>query len=190
LTEFHVGGRSEAVTNRYPMPFHIPLFAIPNREIDTLFSNTQVLSGTEIGYDEQKRPFNPRQYMFGYSLQCGRFLDSLTGVKGISQTISESLASSAREIPIPEDAKVLFPQLNLAASFPPTFMTHGTNDTAVLVDESRYFSKQLTELGVENILVEVQGGDHGFDFGVKADDADPIYYQLRRIGPWLKTKLE
>jgi len=50
----------------------------------------------------------------------------------------------------------------MTASFPPTLLQHGVDDSVVPVEESRYTTEQLQKLGVPVIYREVTGAEHGY----------------------------
>lgn len=97
-----------------------------------------------------------------YLLQEGLFLDVLTGQTGLSASLA-LLEASARDAALPEDARPLFPHLAVDGTWPPTYLVHGSLDTAVPVSESREMVKLLKSNGVAYELVEVEGAGHGFD---------------------------
>lgn len=84
---------------------------------------------------------------------------------------------------IPAPTKRLIPQLCMDATFPPTYLCHGLQDTSVLPDESIRTYDQLRELGVPVELSLVEGEGHGFDWG--REDEPHIKPELDRISEFL-----
>lgn len=141
-------------------------------------------------------PANPRMYLVRLYLQLGTALDYITGQHGPS--LSESLRSL---LPLDEDLSPqeksallashvpthlhgIFPQLLFRSSskpFPPTFMVHGTADTAVPISESRnIYSLVLSSPSLSSSspsssnsakarLVQVRGAEHSFDYSPSAE---------------------
>lgn len=64
---------------------------------------------------------------------------------------------------IPTKHLPLFPQFNVDASWPPTLLIHGSEDTSVPVNESKRMFELLQEAGVLSRLTIVEGEDHLFD---------------------------
>ncbi|EXJ71805.1 uncharacterized protein A1O5_05615 [Cladophialophora psammophila CBS 110553] len=56
--------------------------------------------------------------------------------------------------------------------FPPTIFATGTADHFIDPDCSRRMYEELRRLRVSTKLVTVEGGDHGFDFGIDEEDAN------------------
>jgi acetyl esterase/lipase len=55
------------------------------------------------------------------------------------------------------------PLYNISADYPPTMLLHGDKDNDVPYEQSVMMAKALDRSGVENELVIVPGGGHGFD---------------------------
>jgi acetyl esterase/lipase len=117
-------------------------------------------------------PANPRMALAVLFLQQATWLDYYTG----DHTLSERLRSaSSRESVLSEHvSKELFPQFQITNSFPPTLLVHGTDDTGVLLEESRHLQSLLEKAGVKSTLTEVEGKEHLFDH---VPDADTAYGQ-------------
>ncbi|KZP20822.1 alpha/beta-hydrolase, partial [Athelia psychrophila] len=101
-----------------------------------------------------------RMVLFAWFLQTGKFVDHLSGIAGLSETLSV-LPNTEREAAIPSIVAKLFPQLHITAQFPPSVFIHGDADVLVPVNESKYTHEQLKKVGVESELFIVSGGDHG-----------------------------
>ncbi|KAF6831650.1 hypothetical protein CMUS01_07267, partial [Colletotrichum musicola] len=54
------------------------------------------------------------------------------------------------------------PARNITASFPPTFIVHGQEDTMVSIDLSRALFRELQEKGVRSAMREIPGEEHTF----------------------------
>lgn len=59
----------------------------------------------------------------------------------------------------------------LTTPYPPTYQIMGTADWLFKLDQMTAFADLLTEQGVENRAVVVEGGVHGFDTGCVLGDA-------------------
>ena len=116
-------------------------------------------------------PANPRMLLARLYIQLGVFIDYYTGqhdpslTNTLRQTLStpESNAESSM-CHIPERLRSLFPQFGVDSNWPPTFLLHGTNDTAVPVAESRHMQALLRNAGVSVKLLEFEGKEHSFDY--------------------------
>ncbi|OLL26591.1 hypothetical protein NEOLI_003817 [Neolecta irregularis DAH-3] len=73
----------------------------------------------------------------------------------------------------------LVPTKIIDASYPPTFVMHGSADTIVPVSESKTFVSSLINSGAEHVFVEVPGAEHDFDW----EETDKFYdnYLLKAI---------
>jgi acetyl esterase/lipase len=65
--------------------------------------------------------------------------------------------------------------------YPPTFILHGTGDTAVPVEQSYKFAKKLRELGVEVDERYKDGGEHCFENKIEVSLCTASW------GNWLTT---
>jgi acetyl esterase/lipase len=95
-------------------------------------------------------------------LQEGLFLDYLTGDRGFSERLRQLNEPAVTDVP--QQHHVLFPEAGLNSSFPPTCLVHGTEDSAVLIEESRTLQDRLRAVGVSCRLFEVDGAEHSFDY--------------------------
>lgn len=66
------------------------------------------------------------------------------------------------------------PEQNVSLGYPPTMLLHGTADTDVPYDQSVRMAAALTEAGIENHLISIAGGGHGFDNGKRKSDPDVL----------------
>jgi acetyl esterase/lipase len=68
---------------------------------------------------------------------------------------------------------------------PPTWIVHGSKDTAVAMDDSRAFVEKCGRLGVGEVrLCEREGMEHGFDIEMKEDEEE----WLKEGVAWLQGK--
>ena len=137
-------------------------------------------------------PANPRMLLARLYLQLGVFIDYYTGQHNpsLSNTLRQALStpeSNAEDLmcQIPERQRSLFPQFGVDSNWPPTFLLHGTNDTAVPVAESRHMQALLRKAGVPVVLLEFEGKEHSFDYepGVETvfgGEFDEVAVFLRR----------
>ncbi|KZS95421.1 alpha/beta-hydrolase [Sistotremastrum niveocremeum HHB9708] len=193
LSRFYLDG----IVTSEKMPFGSPLFDLSNPRFQTIYELSKVETSTKAGFDENHRPLGgDRQGLYPLTIQRGKYLDYLTGIKGLSQTLEEEKIWSATEASqlqqVPKVAHNVIPQLLLSSDFPPIYLIHGTADSVVSIDESEATDKQLRILGVETHFVAYEGGEHGFDnaAGTKAQQGDPIYEKLKPLKEWLRAKLE
>ncbi|KAF9262867.1 alpha/beta-hydrolase [Marasmius fiardii PR-910] len=114
-------------------------------------------------------PANPRMAVAFLYLQLGTYLDYYTGEcdPSISRSLRNLLSNGDSKQSlidaISEKHRALFPQLNVSGSWPPTYLLHGGDDTAVLVQESENIHQLLKDAGVESTLKIVPGQDHYFE---------------------------
>lgn len=119
-------------------------------------------------------PANPRMLLSRLYLQLGTFLDYYTGEhdRSLSSLLRNAHSQPDLEQLIPPKHRALFPQFAVDATWPPTFLAHGSKDSAVLVGESINMHRLLQECDVESILHVVDGAEHSLDYVV---DAEKIY---------------
>jgi acetyl esterase/lipase len=195
LSSFYIDGRTPG--GKLPMPFNAPFFPTPFPELDSKYDTKDVCASTLAGYDANGMPLSERQAMFFYPLQRGNYLDYLTGIPGLSAKLASAIDSGndvaehiAAGSAIPNEARPLIPQLMIDASFPPTFFIHGKTDTVVSIEESRFTARQLNQLGIENVELEIPDGEHGFENGAKAEDGDAMFEQIKSVEAWLQAKFK
>ncbi|KAF8810216.1 alpha/beta-hydrolase [Phlegmacium glaucopus] len=116
-------------------------------------------------------PANPRMLLARLYLQLGVFLDYYTGQHdpSLTNTLRQTLNTPESNIEdfkrqIPERQHPFFPQFGVDSNWPPTFLLHGTNDTAVPIAESRHMQALLGKAGVPVTLLEFEGKEHSFDY--------------------------
>jgi len=63
----------------------------------------------------------------------------------------------------PEFFRHFCPLHNLTEQYPPTLLLHGDCDTDVPYEQSALMAETLSRAGVENELVTIRNGEHGFD---------------------------
>ncbi|KAJ3731603.1 alpha/beta-hydrolase [Lentinula guzmanii] len=121
-------------------------------------------------------PANPRMPLALLYIQLGTYLDYYTGEHepSLSDTLRAVCPSLDAEINpgmkkiilqkhVPTQHHAVFPQLNVSASWPPIFLLHGAEDTAVPIAESKNLYRMLKHWGVQAKLKIVDGEDHFFD---------------------------
>ncbi|KAJ7701466.1 Alpha/Beta hydrolase protein [Mycena rosella] len=127
-------------------------------------------------------PANPRMPLSRLYLQLGVALDYHTGQHepSLSATLRSLLLDTAltadplalqdaMKARIPPVHHVVFPSLNVTPSFPPTFLCHGSIDSAVPVVESEHMHALLKRAGVPVRLLVLDGADHSFDYVPNAE---------------------
>lgn len=110
-----------------------------------------------------------RAFLSNMASLSGTRLDFLTGKTGLCSTIRSAFtADNTVDIStlIPDDVKILFPELQITGTFPPSFIVHGTGDKSVLVRESEKTARDLMRCGVECTVVLVKNWGHGYNAGI------------------------
>ncbi|KLO14753.1 alpha/beta-hydrolase [Schizopora paradoxa] len=153
--------------------------------------NTHI-ADSRLAYDpETGIPSNPRMPLCRILLQDGIWLDYWTGdfdelddktgdivSEGFSRRIRKALERDESRIHprmIPSNNLHLFPQFNVTAQFPPSFLVHGELDSAVKKTESENMKALLDAVGVEAHLRIVPGQEHSFEYTA---DPDSKYQEL------------
>ena len=157
-------------------------------------------------------PANERMVLSRMYLQFGIMLDYITGEHAhgkkpsLSDILRKSLASDKADLAhpgseaheaanerlkqlIPDRHLRLFPQFGITSDWPPTYLVHGSSDSAVLAHESRYMHKLLEKAGVETTLSVQEGFEHSFDY---EPDAEAVHGSrlFDSVGEFLKEHLE
>lgn len=110
-----------------------------------------------------------RAFLLNMATLTSTQLDFLTGKPDLCSTIRSAYSTDSDvEIStlIPDDVKILFPELWITASFPPSFIVHGTGDKSVLIRESEKTAGDLARCGVECAVVWVDNWGHGYNPGI------------------------
>ncbi|KAJ7069492.1 Alpha/Beta hydrolase protein [Mycena amicta] len=137
-------------------------------------------------------PANPRMPLSRLYLQLGVMLDYCIGMH--EPSLSESLRPLLAKYPEEDDALALqnailaagvlpsvhhklIPQFNITSDFPPTFLYHGAEDTAVPCADSRLMKLLLERAGVPVTLRVVEGVDHSFDYVPDAEERYGAHFE-------------
>ncbi|KAF8214952.1 alpha/beta-hydrolase [Mycena galopus ATCC 62051] len=125
---------------------------------------------------------NPRMALARLYLQLGVMIDYCTGqhepslsaqLRPLLDTTPDPIAlQEAMKARIPPEHHAVFPQLNVTAQFPPTFLCHGSEDGAVSVEESHHMHLLLKRAGVSVQLLVIEGANHSLDY---VPDAEQLY---------------
>ncbi|CCM03507.1 uncharacterized protein FIBRA_05641 [Fibroporia radiculosa] len=123
-------------------------------------------------------PANPRMLLARLYLQLGTFMDYYTGCHDPSlsaalrsaATRQVNVSSAVIEDAIPAEHLSLFPQLQIGSTWPPTFLIHGSLDSAVLKDESCHLYHLLQRAGVDAKLKIIDSEEHSFDYQKDAEE--------------------
>lgn len=118
-------------------------------------------------------------------LQLGVFLDYYTGQHGLSYKLRDKLLAThhmtsstvptfergilVEDVEIPPEHLSLFPQFSVTSSWPSSFLVHGAQDSAVLVEESHAMEQLLADAGVPVTLRVIPGQEHSFDYAPTAE---------------------
>ncbi|THU97118.1 alpha/beta-hydrolase, partial [Dendrothele bispora CBS 962.96] len=172
-------------------PSNFTAFIHPNST-----SNPEVLAESPLAFNPPATPggpptpANPRMAVALLYLQLGTYLDYYTGEHepSLSKILQDASAKGASRENlcslIPGRHRPLFPELYIDEHFPPTFLLHGTADTAVPPQESERIYQLLKKAGgkagEESTIRRPEGQEHFFDilvpnvedkFGYKFDEA-------------------
>ncbi|KAI0086457.1 alpha/beta-hydrolase [Irpex rosettiformis] len=128
-------------------------------------------------------PANPRMLLNRLYLQLGTYLDYYTGAhetslsaklleaaEGGSDNSDSNYSIDNLKPLIPSSHLPLFPQFAVDSSWPPTFLVHGSADTAVKLDESIHMHRLLTDADVTTVLKVVEGAEHSLDYVSDANE--------------------
>ncbi|KAF8605055.1 alpha/beta-hydrolase [Ceratobasidium sp. AG-I] len=167
LSMYGMGG--DLLTRHYLQPKTEPFFRgrplLNPADFEGLLSITHppaVVTGSALEYGPDGIPSSSRMFLTRVMLQEGTFLDYLTGEHGLTKRLRDLDAPTMADLP--QQHRLLFPQANLGKTFPPTCLVHGTDDSAVLIGESRALRDRLERIGVSCRLFEVAGAEHSFDY--------------------------
>ncbi|KEP54250.1 alpha/beta-hydrolase [Rhizoctonia solani 123E] len=139
-------------------------------------------NGSTLEYGPDGIPISPRMFLTRVLLQEGTFLDYLTGDHGLSEGLRALDQPTINDVP--QEHRSLFPEAGLSSGFPPTCLVHGTEDTAVLIGESKALSDRLRNPNVPCQLFEVEGAEHSFDY---QDGHEAVLEQVFQVlQGWLK----
>ncbi|KIJ96839.1 hypothetical protein K443DRAFT_681987 [Laccaria amethystina LaAM-08-1] len=148
-------------------------------------------------------PANPRMLLVRLYFQLGTFLDYYTGehnpsLSSVLRVELEQRKADPDTIPsnesiiakIPNQHRILFPQLGVNSSWPPTLFLHGTADTAIPIHESRLMHSLIKDAGVPTELVEFEGLEHSFDYEADAEENFGEQFDAARdfIDLWIGRK--
>lgn len=112
----------------------------------------------------------------------GLGIEEFTGKgKNDSQPSSVISALQARLTPLVGD--------NTAdASYPPTFVVHGLEDSLVPYSDAEFVRDALKNAGVTVELVLVPKVDHGFEHSLHLDGGSEWDDLMRQVGTWLEAQ--
>lgn len=125
-------------------------------------------------------------------IQLGVTVDFMTGEHepSLSAALREALGSQKQNVResggssefdavneqlkqhIPPQHLPLFPQFGVTTDWPPTYLAHGSLDSAVHVNESQHLYRLLQDAGVDARLNVIEGKEHSFDY---EDDAEALH---------------
>lgn len=190
-----VYGMLDPAARRYVQPGQA--MAAPVENLDVVVK--EIYAATEsVATDGYPFPANPaadKRFTWMKALhEAALFPDLMTGIRGLAQQINREGTEA-----IPERFRFLFPAtFGLSASFPPTILVHGTDDTAVDIEYSRDVVRQLQAFGVKAHLEAVNGQGHGFDVrGIPGDvdvfrdhDAAGFYSSLAKAITFLEQAVQ
>ncbi|KAJ7579771.1 Alpha/Beta hydrolase protein [Mycena floridula] len=161
-------------------PLDFPDFIYPFTSSPT---SSSVISDSPLSYHPSTSPTpgypaNPRMLVARLWLQLGVFLDYYTGQhepslseqlrKVLKESDPEAVVKTLRQV-VPPEHHCLFPQLNVSPAWPPTFLCHGSADSAVPVCESQTLQSLLKGQDVSCELLVLEGKDHSFDYVPEAE---------------------
>lgn len=100
-----------------------------------------------------------RWFLFTYAWRNGNLLDFVLG-EPVSATL-RALPYAERLAAVPPHLRPAFLEDQINATFPPTYLIHGTLDHIVPQSESEKTYRRLRELGITAVLDIVPDADHG-----------------------------
>ncbi|KAF4590205.1 hypothetical protein EYR40_009396 [Pleurotus pulmonarius] len=181
LSMYGMGG--DFLTPHYLIPKSKPFFRgreilDPNDYEEFLYPHSESLAKmycSPLAYHDKSYvipgfPANPRMLLPRLYLQMGTYIDYWTGeqIPSLSKLLRDVLERPHEEKEleqiIPLTHRGLFPQFNISRDWPPSFLCHGSDDTAVHLAESQHIYDQLTKAGASVQLEIVQGKEHSFDY--------------------------
>ncbi|KAJ7625224.1 alpha/beta-hydrolase [Mycena polygramma] len=125
-------------------------------------------------------PANPRMPLPRLYLQLGVMVDYFTGqhepslsaqLRPLLKTVTDPDAlHDAMKARIPLEHHAVLPQLNVTPEFPPTFLCHGADDTAVALVESENMHSLLQRARVPVRLLVIEGATHSLDYAPNAEE--------------------
>lgn len=86
----------------------------------------------------------------------------------------------------PEKFHPFMPLKNVTRDYPPTFLLHGDADTDVPFEQSTLMAAEFKKHGVDHVLRNIPGGEHGLDEG----DRKQIDAAYRDAFEFLRTRLD
>ena len=91
-------------------------------------------------------------------------------------------------VEFPEFFAPYCPVQNVDPDYPPTLLLHGERDTDVPYEQSVRMAAELSKQGVENKLITIRDGSHGFDWSpgdpqVPAADHAMLAFLTKHLGP-------
>ncbi|KAJ7143545.1 Alpha/Beta hydrolase protein [Mycena crocata] len=145
-------------------------------------------------------PANPRMPLARLYLQLGVVIDYVTGQHepSLSATLRPLLNTDvavdsfafqdAMKTLIRPEHHAVFPQFSVTPNFPPTFLCHGSVDSAVPVVESQHMHALLQRAGVSVRMLVLEGADHSFDYAPGAEASYASHFD--EMADFLKNMLK
>lgn len=82
---------------------------------------------------------------------------------------------------VPEKYNAESPLLQVSADSPPTLLAHGSNDAHVWHIQSVAMRNELAKHGVENYLLTIPWGTHGFEYNLNGPGGQLAMYSVERF---------
>ena len=118
----------------------------------------------------------------------GTILDYIFDYPKLGEKL-RNLPYQERALAVPAELRFAFPQLELNATFPPTYLVHGVDDVVVLSCESETMYARLQELGVKSKLHLLEHAGHGLIAPGTASPAKGASEALQSAFDFLATEL-
>ncbi|MUV38272.1 hypothetical protein JNUCC1_02110 [Lentibacillus sp. JNUCC-1] len=136
----------------------------PSAHFNTMTSVPEVLAKQLIQPETiAESPIERRYAIYLYCRQQGKWLDY---VAELNEGMSE------------DDLKAYCPVHLAETDFPPTLLLHGDADQDVPYSESLKMKEKLTQLGVDNQLITIPGGEHSFDQKMEDPNVQDVFKQV------------
>ncbi len=113
---------------------------------------SQTAAESSVGGAERSQGGDGRYTFYLYTRQQGQWVELVSGLDPSNDE---------------ENLRRYCPIHNIGTDYPPTLMLHGDHDNDVPYQQSRLMGEALAMHGVENTLITIEGGGHGFDGDLK-----------------------
>jgi acetyl esterase/lipase len=120
--------------------------------------------------------------------QDGTLLDFIAGRHGLGAELARWPTPEARAQTLEEEMRAVFPILR-AHELPPMFFVHGDADSVVPLDNAQMTLSSLTDAGIRNELIVLEGAEHGLRPVTGSGEAPGYREALQKAVLFLKSCL-